>query len=198
MESQSHEVGHSTEKVLSQLLKQTLLASVVLFLIVLVLARFFSEQVIWIAEIFLQYTGVPGVGLAIMVADSVHVFLPPDTFLILAVAAKMSDFWVIFFASAGSLVGGVASYAQGKYLLPKLDSFTRFVRDHEAKLEIYVKRFGFWAVVLGALTPLPYSWTSVAAGAMGMRFRLFFLAALFRIPRFAIYYYLIKGGWVLS
>ncbi len=181
---------------LSQLLKQTLIATIILFLGVLFLARFFSGEVKFIAESFLNYTGVAGVGLAILIADSVHVFLPPDTFLILAVAAKMPDIGVIFFASIGSLVAGSFSYAQGKYLLPKLDSFTKFMRNHEKKLEVYVKRFGFWAVVLGALTPLPYSWTSVAAGAMGMRFRLYFLAALFRIPRFYIYYYLIKGGWI--
>ncbi|MFB5652430.1 YqaA family protein [Leptospira wolffii] len=196
MKSESTEISNSTEKILAQLLKQTLVASLVLFLVVLVLARFFSDQVVWAAEAFLNFTGVAGVGLSILVADSVHVFLPPDTFLILAVAAKMPDFWVIFFASAGSLLGGICSYSQGKFLLPKLDAFTKFVRNHEEKLEVYVKRFGFWAVVLGALTPLPYSWTSVAAGAMGMKFRLFFLAALFRIPRFYIYYYLIKGGWI--
>ncbi|TGK00017.1 DedA family protein [Leptospira langatensis] len=196
MKTGSAETKNSTDKMLSQLLKQTLIASVLLFLGVLILARFFSEEVKLVAESFLDFTGVPGIGLAILVADSVHVFLPPDTFLILAVAAKMPDFWVIFFASFGSLIAGACSYAQGKYLLPKLDTFTQFMRKHEEKLEVYVKRFGFWAVVLGALTPLPYSWTSVAAGAMGMKFRLYMLAALFRIPRFFLYYYLIKGGWI--
>ncbi|TGL64491.1 YqaA family protein [Leptospira sarikeiensis] len=196
MKAESQKLQDSTENLLSSLLKQTLIASVLLLIFVLVLARFFNERVTQIAGIFLDYTGVYGVGLSILVADSVHVFFPPDTFLILAVAAKMEDFWVIFFASLGSLVAGACSYAQGKYLLPKLNTFTKFMRNHEEKLEVYVKRFGFWAVVLAALTPLPYSWTSVAAGAMKMRFGLFFAAALFRIPRFIIYYYLIKGGWI--
>lgn len=196
MNEKTVEISQSTEKVLSRLLRQTLIASLVLFLGVLFLARFFHEPVLQVSKAFIDFTGPLGVGIAILIADSVHIFLPPDTFLIIAVAAGLSDAWVISSASIGSLIAGCCSYAQGKYLLPKLDSFTRFVRKHEEKLEVYVKRFGFWAVVLGALTPLPYSWTSVAAGAMGMRFRLFLLAALFRIPRFYIYYYLIKGGWI--
>ncbi|WP_367898656.1 YqaA family protein [Leptospira sp. WS58.C1] len=196
MKTESQELRNSTENVITSLVRQTLVASVILLLIVLILARFFNERVTQVAGLFLDYTGVWGVGLSIFVADSVHVFFPPDTFLILAVAANMPDFWVIFFASFGSLLAGGCSYSQGRFLLPKLHIFTKFIRNHEEKLEVYVKRFGFWAVVLAALTPLPYSWTSVAAGAMKMRIHLFFAAALFRIPRFILYYYLIKGGWI--
>ncbi|EQA44000.1 SNARE-like domain protein [Leptospira broomii serovar Hurstbridge str. 5399] len=196
MNRKTAETSSSTEKVLGRLMKQTLIASVVLFVGVIILARFFHEPVLQVSKAFIDFTGPFGVGIAILIADSVHIFFPPDTFLIIAVAAGLSDVWVISSASIGSLIAGCCSYAQGKYLLPKLDSFTRFLRTHEEKLEVYVKRFGFWAVVLGALTPLPYSWTSVAAGAMGMKFRIFLLAALFRIPRFYIYYYLIKGGWI--
>ncbi|PKA14914.1 YqaA family protein [Leptospira haakeii] len=196
MKTESQELKNSAENVISTLVKQTLIASVILLLVVLVLARFFNERVTQVAGLFLNYTGVWGVGLSIFVADSIHVFFPPDTFLILAVAAKMPDFWVIFFASVGSLLAGGCSYSQGRFLLPKLTVFSKFIRNHEEKLEGYVKRFGFWAVVLAALTPLPYSWTSVAAGVMKMRIDLFFAAALFRIPRFILYYYLIKGGWI--
>ncbi|EQA38525.1 SNARE-like domain protein [Leptospira inadai serovar Lyme str. 10] len=196
MTRKTTETHGSSEKVLGRLLRQTLIASVVLFVGVIILARFFHEPVLQVSKAFIDFTGPFGVGIAILIADSVHIFFPPDTFLIIAVAAGLPDVWVISSASIGSLIAGCCSYAQGKYLLPKLDSFTRFLRTHEEKLEVYVKRFGFWAVVLGALTPLPYSWTSVAAGAMGMKFRIFLLAALFRIPRFYIYYYLIKGGWI--
>ncbi|PJZ68930.1 hypothetical protein CH373_08010 [Leptospira perolatii] len=194
--SEQQAIPKHTEQVISKLLKQTLFGSVLLFLFVVLLARFFQEPVLDISKAFIEFTGAFGVGIAIFIADSVHIFLPPDTFLMIAVAAGLKDWEVIATASIGSVIAGTFSYAQGRYLLPKLDSFTSFVRKHEEKLEVYIRRFGFWAVVLGALTPLPYSWTSVAAGALKMKFRLYLLAALFRLPRFFLFYYLIKLGWV--
>ncbi|AVV51144.1 MULTISPECIES: YqaA family protein [Leptospira] len=188
--------GKEPDRVVRKLFRQTLVGIVILVLGVVFLARVFPEPVLAISQKFIEITGVFGVGVGIMFADSLHVFVPPDVFLMIAVAGKLNSILVIVSASIGSLIGGTVSYLTGRILLPKIEGVASFVKKHEQKLEHYLHRYGFWAVVLAALTPLPYSWVSLAAGTMRMRYLLFFQGCLFRIPRFVVFYYLIRFGWV--
>ncbi|ALO26696.1 YqaA family protein [Leptospira borgpetersenii] len=188
--------GKEPDRVVRKLFRQTLVGIAILVLGVVFLARVFPEPVLAISQKFIEITGVFGVGIGIMFADSLHVFIPPDVFLMIAVAGKLDSILVIASASIGSLIGGTISYLTGRILLPKIQGVASFVKKHEQKLEHYLHRYGFWAVVLAALTPLPYSWVSLAAGAMKMRYALFFQGCLFRIPRFIVFYYLIRFGWV--
>ncbi|XDD51343.1 YqaA family protein [Leptospira sp. WS92.C1] len=188
--------GKEPDRVVRKLFRQTLVGIVILVLGVVFLARVFPEPVLAVSEKFIEVTGIFGVGIGIMFADSLHVFIPPDVFLMIAVAGKLNSILVIVSASIGSLIGGTVSYLTGRILLPKIAGIASFVKKHEQKLEHYLHRYGFWAVVLAALTPLPYSWVSLAAGTMKMRYLLFFQGCLFRIPRFIVFYYLIQFGWV--
>ncbi|WP_078124489.1 YqaA family protein [Leptospira alexanderi] len=188
--------GKEPDRVVRKLFHQTLVGIVVLVLGVVFLARVFPEPVLAVSRNFIDITGVFGIGIGILLADSLHVFIPPDVFLMIAVAGKLDSILVIVSASIGSLIGGTVSYLTGRILLPKIEGVASFVKKHEQKLEHYLHRYGFWAVVLAALTPLPYSWVSLAAGAMKMRYLLFFQGCLFRIPRFIVFYYLIQFGWV--
>ncbi|EMM74156.1 YqaA family protein [Leptospira weilii] len=188
--------GKEPDRVVRKLFRQTLVGIVVLVLGVVFLARVFPEPVLAVSGRFIDITGVFGVGIGILLADSLHVFIPPDVFLMIAVAGKLNSILVIVSASIGSLIGGTVSYLTGRILLPKIEGVASFVKRHEQKLEHYLHRYGFWAVVLAALTPLPYSWVSLAAGTMRMRYLLFFQGCLFRIPRFIVFYYLIQFGWV--
>ncbi|MBE8365436.1 YqaA family protein [Leptospira borgpetersenii] len=188
--------GKEPDRVIRKLFRQTLVGIAILVLGVVFLARVFPEPVLAISQKFIEITGVFGVGIGIMFADSLHVFIPPDVFLMIAVAGKLDSILVIASASIGSLIGGTVSYLTGRILLPKIQGVASFVKKHEQKLEHYLHRYGFWAVVLAALTPLPYSWISLAAGTMKMRYALFFQGCLFRIPRFIVFYYLIRFGWV--
>ncbi|EMY12599.1 SNARE-like domain protein [Leptospira weilii str. Ecochallenge] len=166
--------GKEPDRVVRKLFRQTLVGIVVLVLGVVFLARVFPEPVLAVSGRFIDITGVFGVGVGILLADSLHVFIPPDVFLMIAVAGKLNSILVIVSASIGSLIGGTVSYLTGRILLPKIEGVASFVKRHEQKLEHYLHRYGFWAVVLAALTPLPYSWVSLAAGTMRMRYLLFF------------------------
>jgi membrane protein YqaA with SNARE-associated domain len=58
----------------------------------------------------------------------------------------------------------------------------------------FIRKYGFWAIVLGAATPLPYSATCWTAGILGVRWTTVLAASiLFRIPRVIIYYLLIAS-----
>lgn len=58
----------------------------------------------------------------------------------------------------------------------------------------FVRKYGFWAIVLGATTPLPYSVTCWTAGILGVGWSTVLAASvLFRIPRIFIYYLVIAS-----
>jgi membrane protein YqaA with SNARE-associated domain len=59
----------------------------------------------------------------------------------------------------------------------------------------FIRKFGFWAMALGSVTPFPFSVTCWTAGMMGSRWLAVLLAAiLFRIPRFVRYCWLIASS----
>ncbi|MCJ8277901.1 MAG: VTT domain-containing protein, partial [Bdellovibrionales bacterium] len=85
---------------------------------------------------------------------------------------------------------GVVGWLIGKKLqhLSFVKKFLAYFGDEHRGA---IKRFGFWMVVLGALTPLPFSLTCWLAGIFKLPFQTFIVACAFRIPRFVIYYWAI-------
>ena len=184
------------DKDLRKLILQSVLAIVVIIGLVIILAHLVKEPITQFSKLFVDYLGVWGVGLGILVSDSLPAFMVPDAFLVFAVAGKLGDFEVILFCFIGRLIGGSNSYAIGRYLIPKFEYGKNLIKKHEAQLLPYLDKYGMWAVVIAATTPLPYSWMSILVGSFKMSYSKFLLCSLTRLPRFAVYYYAIKFGWV--
>jgi membrane protein YqaA with SNARE-associated domain len=68
--------------------------------------------------------------------------------------------------------------------------FGEFRTEHEALF----KKYGLWAVLAGATTPMPFSVTCWTAGVLGVGFWPMVMACLFRIPRFYLYYGIVVTG----
>lgn len=163
---------------------------------IFILSHLIKEPIHQFSNQFVSIFGVYGVGLGVLISDSLPAFLIPDAFLILAVAGELPDLPVVLSASIGSVIGGSISYNMGRFIFPKIPKIQKFLESHEEKLVVYLNKYGTWAVVLAATTPLPYSWMSYLVGSLKMPFWKFFIASLWRAPRFLIYYYAIKIGWV--
>ena len=58
-----------------------------------------------------------------------------------------------------------------------------------------MRSYGVWAIVLAALTPLPWSVTSWTAGALHMPWRHYLLGSLARAPRIILYYVFIHAAF---
>lgn len=180
---------------LKKLLGKGLLGLIAVVVIILTLSHFLKEPIHNLSTKFIEIFGVYGVGIGILVSDSLPAFLIPDAFLFLAVAGGLSDIPVLSNACIGSILGGSISYFLGRYIFPKISKIQNFLKIHEEKLIVYLEKYGTWAVVLAATTPLPYSWMSYLVGSLKMPFWKFLLASLWRIPRFIVYYYAIKLNW---
>lgn len=117
---------------------------------------------------------------------------PPEIFMIWALhkGSILHYFLNVLFFTGVSYAAGVTAFLVGKYLNRVL--YFRFLqRKFFARYLPLVRKYGLFLIIVAAATPLPYSATSLVVGASGYSFRLFLLAALSRVVRFAIYGYII-------
>ncbi len=147
----------------------------------------------WVVGTF----GIWGIGIGCLMTDLFTLPIPPDAYLLAGVAAHTEPWVVISAATLGSMIGGIGSYFIGRYFGTKRFAI-RLVAPFKAKGTAYINRFGTGAVILAALTPLPFSILCILSGMMGMAFHRLLLAATFRLPRMAMFFLLIELGFNAS
>lgn len=159
-----------------------------------VLGQVLRDEMEAIAEAWVAATGLPGMFVAIATLDSVPTPIPPDVFTGFGLVGGL-DFWAVAAtASAASVVGGSVAWSIARWF-SGTGWFQRFISGRGAGAYALVKRYGTVALVLGAVSPLPFSLTCYAAGALRMPYSRFFAVALLRAPRMTFYLWLILLGW---
>jgi uncharacterized membrane protein YdjX (TVP38/TMEM64 family) len=58
-------------------------------------------------------------------------------------------------------------------------------------------RYGTTAIVIASLLPVPYSFLCYFCGLNRLRYRLFAILVILRIPKILLYYWMIRAGWSL-
>jgi membrane protein YqaA with SNARE-associated domain len=96
--------------------------------------------------------------------------------------------------TVGSLIGGHVAY----FLASKVRSigfFRRGARRAEKTMHNLIERFGTWALVIGSLTPVPYSFLCYLSGLNRLPYKKFLVLCALRVPKVALYYGLVVLGW---
>ena len=111
--------------------------------------------------------------------------IPPEIFI--AWSNKTSD-PVIYLSILATLsyLGGIGSYFIGKWIL-QIPSVFEYVEVRMKKHLKNVRKWGGFLIIVGALLPIPFSMTSMAAGTINYKFSNYLLFGLLRFARFAIY-----------
>ena len=108
-------------------------------------------------------------------------FIPPDPMMVPMIVANKGRAWYLaFITTASSVIGGAFGYAIGFYLferigLPILETY-HLVDKIEPFQELFHK-WGFWAIVVKAFTPIPFKLVTITAGALKFNFWVFMLAS---------------------
>lgn len=127
----------------------------------------------------------------VLFVDTFIVPASPD--LIFPVVVRWNPWLVILLSSAGSILGGLFGYLIGRYL-----NHFQFVRQvtatYRSQGEHLIRRYGVWAIVIAAVTPIPFSTVSWIAGMVHAPIGSYFFGALFRIPRLAAAFLLLRAG----
>lgn len=178
---------------LRRLFLQLIVGIAVFMVIVGVLAFAFEDVLVATGRGFVERLGGPGVGLAFFILDAVWIPIPHETFSGLALVGGM-PFWEVWaWGSVGSLAGGLLGFTVCRKI-GEQDWFQRWLARRGGDAHAAVRRWGVLGVALGAVSPLPYSISAWAAGALGMELRPFLVVSLLRIPRVGFYLWLIQVG----
>lgn len=172
---------------------------VVVFGVIFVGAFLFERQIsdatLWIHSNF----GFWGLAISVFFADTFVSPIPPDLVLVVIKKSPMREHWALYVLAFGviSTLAGCMGYFLGRLL--SQSRFAYHMDDNvNEKYGKAIKKFGFWTVVIGALTPFPFSITCWAAGYFRLDFKIFLLAVITRIPRFFLYYVIVILGFNLE
>ncbi|HUS65167.1 MAG TPA: VTT domain-containing protein [Kofleriaceae bacterium] len=170
------------------------LGAVGLVAIVAFLGHTFRPELETMGHAFLDRFGYGGIALGTFAADGLHVPVPPQFYMLASIVAGWSVPGTLLAVCVGSLLGGITAYSIARKA-SNLAFVQRLLARSQQKVDWLFERYGRWAVAIGSLTPIPYSFLCYFAGAYRMRPGIFVALALFRIPKIALYFYLVKLGW---
>lgn len=144
-------------------------------------------------EAIIQQYGLSGMFL-LSAAEAIFFPIPPDVFLP-ALAGTHGALLVSLVATAGSFFGAMVGYGMGFWGgNPLAQRF--FGVERVAKVHGYFERWGVWAIIVAALTPIPFKVFTIAGGIARMSFMPFCLACFFgRLPRYLAISFVGMGLW---
>ena len=143
----------------------------------------FGEFVLWV-QAFVEAYGLGGAFL-IAVFESFIFPVPTATIIAPFTALGVDPLLITLVATAGSLIGAVIGYALGLRLGRPMAE--RLFKKHIPKVEKWYDRWGAWAVLIAAFSPVPFKVFTWTSGIFGLDFKKFMLASLVgRFTQFAI------------
>lgn len=119
------------------------------------------------------------------VSESILGIIPPELFIAWSGKTDSPAFYLSAIATA-SYAGGIVSYFLGRASL-KIERVHQYLEVKMAKHIKNARKWGGFLIVVGALLPVPYAISSIAAGMIRYKFSYYLLLGLLRFVRFAIY-----------
>jgi membrane protein YqaA with SNARE-associated domain len=171
------------------------LGLVALLALVIVVVRALRPQLQAIGTSFVEHFGLGGMALGTFLADGFHFPLPPQFYMLLAIAAgtwSLSSFMAI---CAGSLAGGTCGYLLARRIArwPRLARWlARLGKGFQSQL---VGANAYRGALIVSITPLAFSVLCYFAGLYRLPMKAFALVLVLRVPKLVLFYELVKLGW---
>jgi len=181
-----------------KLILSTIAFVVLLFAAVAALWFWLRGPLVGMSASFVERFGGPGVAIGFFLPDAFLIPFPNDTFALLGLAGGLGVGPVIAWGTGGSILGGCTGWLIGRKLRRTRLVERLMATGRGRELEDAVRRRGALVVAVAAITPLPYSVASWAAGAVGMPLGSFVLVSLTRVIRVASSVYIMQLGQLSS
>lgn len=115
-------------------------------------------------------------------AESSFFPVPPDVLLIaLCISIPTRAFKYALLCTIGSIIGGIVGYGIGYYGYETIGQPIIDFYNGQAIMEsirLQYERYGFWGVLIAAITPIPYKVFTISSGFFSFNFGSFFLASI--------------------
>lgn len=123
--------------------------------------------------------------LVFLASESLLGLVPPEIFIAWSHKMPQPILYLTLLAVL-SYVGGIISYFLGRWIftIPKVYAYLEGSMKKHLK---HIRKWGGFLIVVGALLPIPYSMTSMAAGMIQYKFTNYLLFGLLRFVRFYLY-----------
>ncbi|MCF8378162.1 MAG: VTT domain-containing protein [Bacteroidales bacterium] len=114
--------------------------------------------------------------------------IPPELFIIWALKfGSLYDYiFYVFIFTLISYIAGLIGFLFGRYLNTTI-LFRYIRRRFLGKYHSLLQKYGYFLILVAALTPLPYSAISMLVGSFRYPMKNYLLWALSRFIRFAVY-----------
>lgn len=111
--------------------------------------------------------------------------IPPEIFIAWADKTSSPIFYLSLLAVL-SYLGGIISYfiGRGIAVMPSVYAYLEIKMQKHVKM---IRKWGGFLIIVGALLPIPFSLTSIAAGLIKYEFKNYLLFGLLRFLRFYLY-----------
>lgn len=119
------------------------------------------------------------------ISESLLGLIPPEIFIAWAGKSALPIFYLSLLALA-SYLGGIVSYFIG-IGITKIPSVQEKIEVNMGKYIKNTRKWGGFLIIVGALLPIPYSLTSIAAGVIRFPFMSYLMFGLLRFVRFYLY-----------
>ncbi len=126
-----------------------------------------------------------GILITFFTSESLLGLIPPEIFIAWSKKTSNPVFNLALLATL-SYLGGLTSYFLGKAAL-QIDSVKNYLEVKMAKSLKNTSKWGGFLIIVGALLPIPFSITCMAAGMIKYPIKGVILYGLLRFVRFAIY-----------
>lgn len=141
----------------------------------------FSTLFVYITETFAPIN----ILLIFLLSETFLGLVPPEIFIAWSHKMPQPIVYLTLLATM-SYIGGVFSYFIGKWILT-IPKVFEYVEEKMSMHLRHIRRWGGFLIVVGALLPIPYSMTCMAAGIINYRFVNLLLFGLLRFVRFYLY-----------
>lgn len=143
---------------------------------------------------FVARFGIGGMFVGTFLADAFSFPVPPQFYMLTAITGGGSQPAALGAISAASLLAGQTGY-QLAGRLSRVRLFARRIEASRPRIDRLFARYGYWAIAVASVTPIPFSVLCYISGLYRIPPRYFAALLLFRVPRLIAYYGLIRLGW---
>jgi len=159
--------------------------------LVVLLARTLRPQVEHLGRALVDQGGYLGMAFGALLADGFHFPIPPQFYMLLAIASATPIGWTLLSLCLGSICGGVLGYLVAR----RLGRIRWLEERFQKRMRGRGIRLGGRGLFFLALSPIAFSWVIYFCGVSGYAWRHVALVCALRVPKLLLYFWLMRAGW---
>lgn len=183
-----------TSRELVALVLRLLLVLVIAGSVAALLAAHFRPRAEGLARAFVSTFGLAGMALGTFLADGLQFPIPPQFYMLLAVASGVSPVPAFAAIAGASLLAGGLGYGLCGWAA-RWPWLARKTAEQRRLLLRAFDHYGHRAALLAMLLPIPYSLLCYLAGLGRLPRTFWLLLSVYRIPKLLVFYSLVYFGW---